>query len=161
MRKAVRIGIGITFIAYVLVLIMLLYFGGRGRVFSELSMLEYIKRASNIVPFRTIHVYVLALFDGSLDISIPIKNLFGNMLLFVPMGLYLPYYRTRIDSFKRFTLTMTSILLFIEVTQLILKRGSFDIDDFILNMLGACVGYSAWKLKGVNTALRNITQSSN
>ncbi|MGX9134968.1 VanZ family protein [Rummeliibacillus sp. JY-2-4R] len=33
-----------------------------------------------------------------------------------------------------------------EVIQLVTKRGSFDIDNFILNMLGALIGFKIWKM---------------
>ena len=33
--------------------------------------------------------------------------------------------------------------------QILTRRGSFDVDDFILNMIGAAVGYGVWKLQYV------------
>lgn len=37
------------------------------------------------------------------------------------------------------------IILFVEVIQFLFGRGSFDIDDIILNMVGIFIGYVIWK----------------
>jgi len=39
------------------------------------------------------------------------------------------------------TLSGFALSLFVEVVQLITKVGCFDVDDLILNTLGAAVGY--------------------
>jgi glycopeptide antibiotics resistance protein len=48
---------------------------------------------------------------------------------------------------------MNILLLSVELIQLITRRGSFDIDDLILNMFGALVGFIAWKTKLVQKLL--------
>ena len=50
------------------------------------------------------------------------------------MGIYLPYYIKKINKVGTFTLSMIILLFVIEATQLVTRRGSFDIDDFILNI---------------------------
>ena len=44
---------------------------------------------------------------------------------------------------------MSILLVVIEVVQVVTRRESFDIDDFILNMLGALIGFGIWKTKFV------------
>lgn len=159
MKKVIKIILGISFIFYLLALVMLLFVGVmfvgiRGQIWTDLSLIEYIRSSSNFVPFKTIGSYVAAMYDGSLNIDIPIKNLFGNFIMFLPMGIYLPYFIKKINKFGRFTLSMIILLFFIEVTQLVTRRGSFDIDDFILNMAGALIGFGIWKTKTVQRLLK-------
>ena len=152
MNKVIKVIVGISFIFYLLALIMLLFVGVmfvgiRGYVWTDISLIEYIRSSSNFVPFKTISIYITAMFDGSLNISIAIKNLFGNLIMFLPMGIYLPYYIKKLSKVGKFTLSMIILLFVIEVTQLVTRRGSFDIDDFILNMVGALIGFGIWKTK--------------
>lgn len=159
MKKVVKIIFGISFIFYLLALVMLLFIGVmfvgvRGHIWTDLSLIEYIRTSSNFVPFKTISTYIMAMFDGSLNLGIPIKNLIGNLIMFLPMGIYLPYYIKKINKVGRFTFSMIILLFVIEVTQLVTRRGSFDIDDFILNMVGALIGYGIWKTKIVQRLLK-------
>ncbi|PAC32741.1 VanZ family protein [Caldifermentibacillus hisashii] len=152
MKKVVKIIFGISFIFYLLALVMLLFVGVmfvgvRVHIWTDLSLIEYIRTSSNFVPFKTISTYIMAMFDGSLNLGIPIKNLIGNLIMFLPMGIYLPYYIKKINKVGRFTFSMIILLFVIEVTQLVTRRGSFDIDDFILNMVGALIGFGIWKTK--------------
>lgn len=151
--------IGISFVFYILALIMLLlvgvlFVGIRGQIWTNLSLIEYIKSSSNFVPFKTISTYLTAMFTGSINIDIPIKNLLGNLVMFLPMGIYLPYYIKRLNKVGSFTLSMIVLLFVIEVTQLVTRRGSFDIDDLILNVVGALIGFGIWKTKFIQRLLR-------
>ncbi|NMB43005.1 MAG: VanZ family protein [Clostridiales bacterium] len=159
MNKVKKVIVSISFVLYLIALIMLLFVGVmfvgmRGHIWTDMSLIEYIRNSSNFIPFKTISTYVRAMFDGSLNISIVIKNLLGNFILFLPMGIYLPYYVKRINKFGKFTLSMVILLFLVEATQLVTRRGSFDIDDFILNMAGTLLGYSIWKTKIVQSILK-------
>ncbi len=159
MKKVLKIIFGISFIFYLLALVMLLFVGVmfvgvRGHIWTDLSLIEYIRTSSNFVPFKTISTYIMAMFDGSLNLGIPIKNLIGNLIMFLPMGIYLPYYIKKINKVGRFTFSMIILFFVIEVTQLVTRRGSIDIDDFILNMVGALIGYGIWKTKIVQRLLK-------
>ncbi|RIW30740.1 VanZ family protein [Bacillus salacetis] len=143
MQKIKKIGFNISFIFYLLALIVILFLGSlRGNVYTDLTLYEYIKSSSNFIPFKTITSYVSAIFDGTMNMNIPIKNLVGNLLLFLPMGIYLPYFIRSLNRVSMFTVSMIVLLLTIELIQLLTRRGSFDIDDLILNMIGAFIGYS-------------------
>ena len=67
-----------------------------------------------------------------------INNVIGNILLFIPFGMFLRYY----FKLKIISLIFITILysLSIEVTQILINRV-FDIDDIILNLIGAIIGY--------------------
>lgn len=110
-----------------------------------MQLIEYMKQSSNLVPFKTINGYILAISNGSMNLIIPIKNLAGNVAAFLPMGIFLPYFIKRLNRLKSFTITMTVMILSVEIIQLVTRRGSLDIDDFILNMIGALIGFGLWE----------------
>lgn len=146
MKKLIKIGLVLSFTFYVFILTILLFFGGRSNGWmAVLTFLEYMKYSSNFVPFKTISTYINAIFSGNMNLDIPLKNLFGNLLMFLPMGIYLPYFIKRLKRISSFSVTFMIILLVIEITQSISRRGSFDIDDFILNTIGALIGFGVWK----------------
>lgn len=146
MKKLIKIGLVLSFTFYVFILTILLFFGGRSNGWmAVLTFLEYMKYSSNFVPFKTISTYINAIFSGNMNLDIPLKNLFGNLLMFLPMGIYLPYFIKRLKRISSFSVTFMIILLVIKITQSISRRGSFDIDDFILNTIGALIGFGVWK----------------
>ena len=49
-------------------------------------------------------------------------------------------------NFFHIVLLGVDFSLFVETIQLISKVGSFDVDDLILNTLGAALGYLAYRL---------------
>ena len=116
-------------------------------------MFEYALMHMNLVPFKTILGYVQAIKDQTMNLNIPLENLFGNLLMFLPAGIYLPFFSDKIDSVKKMILGMLPIFLMIEVGQFLTKRGAFDIDDLILNMLGAVIGYLILKSRPIQKLL--------
>ena len=103
---------------------------------------EQVAAHLNLVPFRT-----LRLFAGLLDSSHPeyvraaIINLFGNILMFIPLGLLLPRVFPVLRTLPRVLLATALIITAVEVLQLFTLVGSCDIDDLILNVLGSGLGY--------------------
>jgi glycopeptide antibiotics resistance protein len=89
----------------------------------------------NLIPFSTIGFYL----SGNVNWLISFYNLAANIGLFIPFGIFLMVNTSR-SLMKLFLFPMMAIAL-IEVLQLITHRGSLDIDDLILNMLGIIVGY--------------------
>lgn len=64
-----------------------------------------------------------------------------NVLLFIPFGMVFPWYLKRVRSF----VVCTALGLFssfgIELLQLLTRRGFFQIDDILTNVLGSIIGY--------------------
>ncbi|MFC4408855.1 VanZ family protein [Chungangia koreensis] len=156
MRKLLKAFIGISFIVYLFALVVILFLRARGHHWMDISLFEYMERSSNFVPFKTIHQFITAYQNNRLNTEILIENLFGNLILFCPMGLYLPFYFRKLSKTFWFLLVMLILLFIVEATQIITRRGSFDIDDFILNMIGALIGFGIWKFvqKKVHTYFR-------
>jgi len=92
----------------------------------------------NLVPFRTIGSQVALFPSGYAMVS-----LFGNILLFIPMGILYRFSGFEKGGFIRFLLLTVLYILLIECIQFVSMLGSFDVDDIILNVSGALIGY-AW-----------------
>ena len=86
--------------------------------------------------------------------NISIINLVGNLIMLVPMACYLEYFIKPLRRFWKDTFVVSVIVILIELIQLFTGKGSLDIDDIILNTLGAMLGYGFWKLKPINGSQR-------
>jgi len=95
----------------------------------------------NFVPFKTIFYYL----GGNVDSNIVLENLLGNILAFSPMGVLLPILFNNCKNLKNILLISFLVSLSIEITQLLFSLGSCDIDDIILNVLGAVIGFAVYK----------------
>ena len=105
----------------------------------------------NFVPFKEIFRYDF----GS---GLFYKNIFGNMLLFVPYGIFIAKY---VDLKQPFVVLMISFItsLSIEVIQFLIGRV-FDVDDIILNVAGCLLGYALFRLfQKFSTKLPNVLKN--
>ncbi|WP_339260734.1 VanZ family protein [Paenibacillus sp. FSL R5-0713] len=127
--------VGFMAVLYVLIMGNLLFVSGR----TQGMYYQY-----NLVPFETIRPLLLERERYHTDAWV--KNLFGNIVLFIPLGIWIPWLFRRCRSFLTFTSTVVLLLLGVEVIQLITRVGSFDVDDIILNTVGAWIGYAGFKL---------------
>ena len=64
-------------------------------------------------------------------------NLLGNIICFIPYGFVIPVLSVRCSSFGKILLLSFLASLLVESIQLVSKLGSFDVDDIMLNTLGA------------------------
>ncbi|MEC3883361.1 VanZ family protein [Halobacillus sp. HZG1] len=145
MSKVQRIIMSIGLIGYLLFLAFYMFFQWRGSAGMSMSLVEYIQNRSNLVPFKTIGNYITAWENGTMNTWTAVKNLLGNVLVFIPMGIFLPSLFRKLRRMSAYLLAFVLIILSAEVTQLLTQRGSFDIDDFILNLFGAWLGFLVWK----------------
>jgi glycopeptide antibiotics resistance protein len=126
------------------------------RYASTISINTYIKMSTNFVPFKTIKGYIMAYINNSMNKSIIIENILGNIFLFAPAGILLPCIFKRVRKLRSFTITLLLVLLCIEMGQVITGTGSGDIDDVILNLTGAVLVFGIWKLSLVQKILRKM-----
>ena len=98
----------------------------------------------NLTPFREIRRFIV--YRRTLGWFAVLSNLLGNVLAFVPFGMILPMLTPKCRNFFHIVLLGFDFSLFVETIQLISKVGSFDVDDLILNTLGAALGYLAYRL---------------
>lgn len=73
-------------------------------------------------------------------------NLGGNVAVFIPLGIFLPWIWPKFRRWGRFFLVSSGIILTVEFLQWITLRGILDVDDYILNMLGLFGGYVLFRL---------------
>lgn len=96
----------------------------------------------NLIPFKVIpETYREVVINGRINYFI--INFLGNIIMFMPIGSFIPAL-WNIKS-RNVILIGAGISLFIEITQLLLPRGT-DIDDLILNTLGTALGLIVYKL---------------
>lgn len=98
-------------------------------------------RSVNLIPFQEIGRYL----SGTISSSVAINNLLGNIVLFIPFGLYLQLFKED----KR-VLPNVSIVFFvslvIEILQFVLAIGISDVDDIVLNTIGGIIGIFIYKM---------------
>lgn len=114
----------IVFIYYVILLFNMAFFARYNIIDSY-----------NLIPFKTIINII-----NSCNIYSIIINIFGNLLILAP----LEYFIIELFNIRKTSINIIVsfiIVLIIELLQYIFKVGVFDIDDFILCMLGMNLFY--------------------
>lgn len=103
-----------------------LYVAGSGTLWDLISHKKVVG-GINLIPFSSegVMTYIL------------------NMIMFMPFGFLLPLIWECFRKFWKVLLTGFGFSLLIEITQLFSQRFS-DIDDLLMNTLGACIGYLLW-----------------
>lgn len=92
----------------------------------------------NLEPFREIVRFIR--YRHKLGMAAVVLNLAGNIAVFIPFGIFVPVLLKPDIKLWQLTFTAMTASLVIEVLQLVLRVGSFDIDDIILNTLGGLIG---------------------
>jgi glycopeptide antibiotics resistance protein len=98
----------------------------------------------NKIPLFTIKNFYRYMRDNN-DLN-AFANLVGNAMLFAPMGLLLPLFSRKFDNIVIFSGFITMLVASVEYFQHYLHVGGADVDDIILNVLGAFVVYMIYKL---------------
>lgn len=68
-----------------------------------------------------------------------------NIVLFIPLGFFLPFLYKKYKNLKKVTLSGFILSLSIEIVQMF-GRGATDINDLITNTIGTILGYFVYKL---------------
>ena len=124
MKKILNIGYWLVLLFYIYLLI------------DTVFLARDVRRSINLVPFDMIAEQGFSL------------NVYGNMLMFIPLGLYMANLKKPFRFWKVLgAIVGTSFA--IEVLQYVFKRGASDIDDLLLNTAGGLIGiliYYVFKL---------------
>ncbi len=96
---------------------------------------------ANFRPFKTIKMYI----DYAYKLN-SVENLAGNVLVFVPFGFLFPLVAREGENFWVMLLNAFVFILGIETFQLFSAFGAFDVDDILLNCVGAAIGYGVYRL---------------
>lgn len=128
----------LLFIIYMCVLVYVVFFAeAMGRTPQD----GYVY---NLTPLKEIKRFMKYIWDNDALGRATRLNIFGNIIAFIPFGIYLPYTSESKLGFISTFLYTFSLSLTIELVQLITKVGSCDVDDIILNALGGVIGYILW-----------------
>ncbi len=92
---------------------------------------------ANLIPFKEI-------FRFEIGSRMFIRNVLGNIMLFLPYGFYLSYF-TKLRKVKYVIVFSLFVSLAVEIIQYRIGRV-FDVDDIILNLVGGILGYYLYKL---------------
>ena len=106
-------------------------------LFEIVTLQDYNYGLSNYIPFKEIFRYEV----GS---RLFIKNIIGNVLLFLPYGYFASDY---LKSKKILPICFLTMLVSVTIEYVQLNIGrTFDIDDVILNTIGGIFGYLLYRL---------------
>lgn len=134
--------IHVLFFLYLLIVVRLIIFKYPFYMLKEIAstwekgiILEGLDTA-NFTLFKTIRMYI----DYAYMLN-SFENLVGNVVVFIPFGFLLPYVLKKGKNFFVMLLNAVLFVLGIELFQLFSAFGAFDVDDILLNCVGAIIGY--------------------
>ena len=132
-RKALR-GLGkVLFVLYIGFLIYFLIFSDWYGRTGEMQEYHY-----NLVLFKEIKRFWQ--YRHQLGFFAMFTNLFGNVIIFIPFGFFLPMASKYRGCFATLFWSF-GLSLCVEIFQLLTKVGSFDVDDILLNTIGGVAGH--------------------
>ena len=103
-------------------------------------------RSVNLVPFASIKNFIMV--DNGIGGTRMIDmNIWGNILMFIPAGIYLILHNAS-KSIAKNMLYIFLLSLFIEAVQFVFALGAADVDDLILNSAGGFLGLMIYKMAG-------------
>ncbi len=143
MKRLKQFNAAMLFFVFLVPYVLLFFYALLFKNISPLQLFsttrEYIA-TYNLIPFSTVGGF---LTKGNMLIAA--SNILGNIVLFVPLGIYLQLF----ERTKKITVSVTVIFLttlLIEVLQFVFGLGTADIDDVILNLLGGAIGVLIYRL---------------
>lgn len=143
--KLIKVLAWIIFTIYIIILFYFMFFSeryGRTIIHNDYNYnLELFKEIKRFWNYREV-----------LGMESVVLNLGGNVVGFIPFGIMIPFLSKKRRNFFLVTILTLEFSLLIEVTQLITKAGSFDVDDLLLNTLGGSIGYMVFVI--VNALLK-------
>lgn len=103
---------------------------------------SYYTNAYNLIPFRTIYDF----FTYGYSLIEIVYNIVGNLIVFVPISLILMFKDKKYMKVKNQILYLFIFVSLVEVLQYVLSVGRFDVDDYILNILGCIIFIKVYSL---------------
>ncbi len=138
-RKKIGIVSFLLTVLYICFIVYFLFFADRlGRVHG------YHSYRYNLVLFEEIRRFII--YRDQVSVGAVLLNLFGNLIVFVPLGFLIPLWTKKTPGL--FTMALYSLLfsLLIETIQLFSRVGVFDVDDLFLNTVGGIIGWLLYQI---------------
>lgn len=129
------------FVLYCIVMGYLLF--ARSEAPAGIPYADQLLMRVNLKPLETLRLQLrlLTATDRPWLIRHAAVNLLGNVILFIPLGLFLPGLCPPPPRLWKVLATAAGIILLVEALQVLTLLGRCDIDDLILNLLGTVLGY--------------------
>ena len=138
-RNREKIVFRILFAIYVLLVIYFLFFAETtGRTISDRTY-HY-----NLILFKEIKRFIV--YRQQLGMFAVTANLLGNVLIFLPFGMLVPFLTKRFKKFWSVVLLTFELSVLVELVQLVTKVGSCDVDDILLNTIGGMLGFVCYAI---------------
>ena len=151
-EKKVHAWIWVCFLAYLFALFYVLFFA---EAFGRTGQSEEYRY--NLTLFQEIGRYCRQVKSG---VWIPfIINVMGNVVVFIPFGVFMPMLFSKCKNVLLTTLLSLEFSIVIEVIQLVSRVGSFDVDDLLLNTVGGLCGFFVFCI-GVAARKRKVEKHS-
>ncbi len=96
---------------------------------------------ANFIPFGTIFNWLHLISKDMINTDIVLRNVFGNVVIFIPLGIFLRGAYKSMTTLRYHLLLTASMAILIEIIQSLCKIGYFDIDAVILRIVGASIGF--------------------
>lgn len=102
----------------------------------------------NLVPLKNI----LSFLRGEVHVNkedmvmVVMLNLVGGIVLFCPLGFFLPTFFPKMQNWKAVVLAGLGCSFVIETIQFFIGRAA-DVDDMLLNSIGVLGGYCAYQIE--------------
>lgn len=161
MRKAVEKVLFILYGAFLIKMILIKHYPME-LIWDELAQRGWQDMAAsaengNWMPFRTILLYVKS-WDF---LSVARRNLIGNVVLFMPLGVLVSFSAKKDIRIWGILAAGFAASLSLEGAQLATGLGVFDVDDLILNTLGAALGWLLYRAVRFLQEAKNKARKAN
>ena len=158
-----KINLVIWLVLYIILLLTVTlfdnYFFRNGFLFvkwNRVVLYDYFYNVVNFIPFKVITEFIIDLINGETKLSLFFYNIFGNFLILTPFAFFLPKLFKKQNNLKIFLLTMFIIVTAIEFIQFITLSGTFDVDDYILNISGAYLMFKLLKKEKIKKVINSF-----
>ncbi|MEG1809401.1 MAG: VanZ family protein, partial [Oscillospiraceae bacterium] len=154
----------VFFVIYILLLLTFTLFDdGFGRneknffILTGDPFIQSVKESVNLVPFKTIKLYLRNIARDRITVGDFAINMLGNLAALAPMGFFLPLLFKKQRHWYAVAFTTSLVVAMIELLQLVFQKGSCDIDDLLLNVAGAVAAYTICWSKPVARQIDRLT----
>ena len=158
-RRVVRVSFFALFLFYCAVLLGALIISRVDYLTFAQTKANYWKNfdlMTNFHPLETVRLYINAIKYDYIGMEIPLSNLLGNAMLFMPMAVFLPCLFQSMQKLWLFALVMALLLVTVEALQLLLACGSCDVDDILLNLSGTLILFGILKVPAIQRLLKRM-----
>ena len=109
---------------------------------------DFVRQMTNLIPMKETVKCIELCMQGSYPAAALAKNIFIHLFIFIPWGFFLPYISKWGETLLHLSITVLAASLLFETGQLLMRCGSFDVDDVILHVVGGIIGFGLYRLCG-------------